>query len=139
MIFLDTSFIISYYNEHDDNHSRALSLMNKIVSGNYGEFIISDYIFDEVATIAFIRLKNLSEVEKIGNDIQFFTNIYTIEEKVFQDSWNIFVKQYDTKMSFTDCSIIALMRSQRVKYLATFDEDFDKVEGIEILNYSDGI
>ena len=133
MIFLDSSYIVAYYNENDENHDKAIHLMNELTSGTYGEFIISDYIFDEIVTVALIRLKELAKI-KIGNDVQFFSNILSVEENVFDFSWDIFAKQKNTKFSFTDCSIIALMREYKIRDIATFDEDFKKIKEINVVN-----
>ena len=46
----------------------------------------------------------------------------------------IFKEQKVTILSFTDCSIIALMKKEKIRYTATFDGDFLKVENVEVVN-----
>ena len=58
MIFLDTSFIISYYNKEDINNTRAVNLMKKMSENKDKFFVISDYVFDEFATILSQKIKN---------------------------------------------------------------------------------
>jgi len=131
MIILDTSFIVAYYNNQDSQHKKALFLMDKISENTYGEVTITDYIFDECATVLFSKLKNLKQTIEICDKIKAVVT-FKIDEKLFADSWNIFKSQKNTKLSFTDCSIVALMQERGIKHIATFDEDFKKVKGIKI-------
>ena len=133
MIFLDTSYLVAYYNEDDQNHKKAIKLMELFFSGNYGEFIISDYVFDEFITVMFHKIKNIPSVVKVGNDVLFFTTYFSVTKDIFNISWKLFEVQQKTKFGFTDCTIVALMNDLAIKYLATFDQDFKKVEGIKIL------
>lgn len=133
MVILDTSFIFAYYNEDDYFHADSVRLMQEIQEGKYGSLIIPDYVFDELITISLNKLKNLDKVIRIGDDVLSYVNLINIDEDLFNDSWEIFKNQEDTKFSFTDCSIIALMRNRNIKNLITFDEDSLKIDGINII------
>ena len=130
MIFLDTSFVVAYYNNRDSNHDKALKLMRVLESGRYGHFCMTDYIFSECATVIFVRLKNLLKTAKIGDDITRITRIFITGKDVFEDSWQIFKSQENTKLSFADCSIVSFMKRAKIKHIATFDEDFNRISGI---------
>ena len=52
-IFLDTSFLVAFYNKRDQNHSQAWKFISETDIGI--SFIISDYIFDEVLTVLLVR------------------------------------------------------------------------------------
>jgi len=132
MIFLDTSFLISFYNEKDENHARAWEIMHSLIEGKYSDVCISDYIFDECATVIFMRLKDLEKTIVICEAIKKVTS-YDIEKEVFDQAWEIFKNQKNTKFSFTDCTIIALMKEKGIKKLATFDKDFKKVKEIKVI------
>ncbi|MBI2451666.1 type II toxin-antitoxin system VapC family toxin [Candidatus Pacearchaeota archaeon] len=134
MIFLDSSYLISLKLENDENHDRAVHLMKEITIGEYGSLTISDYIFDEVVTILFAKGKKLSLAIDAGEEIMQFIRIYKVDEEIFQRTWKIFKEQKSTKFSFTDCSIIAIMKKEGIKNIATFDEDFRKVEGISVID-----
>jgi len=133
MIFLDSSFLIAFYNDSDDHYKRAIILMNKIVNGEFGDVIVSDYVFDEIVTVLFSRLKDLDKVSKIGENIRQSSFLIWTDESIFEEAWEIFRAQKGTKLSFTDCAIVALMRGNGIKYIATFDEDFKNVEGFEVV------
>ena len=133
MIFLDSSFIISREIENDQNHKEAVDLAERINQGIYGEPVISEYIFNEIATLFFIKLKSL---EKTIERCEIIKNIkmFRISERIFDDAWNIFKEQKNTKLSFTDCTTIAAMSSEGVKNIATFDKDFKKIDGINVID-----
>ena len=81
MIILDSSFLIGYKIEDDQHHEKAKSIMNKIVSGEYGDAIISDYIFDEVIAVSAIDNQGkLANFSSRGDKIAFGApgvNIYS--------------------------------------------------------------
>jgi uncharacterized protein len=133
MVFLDTSFIISYFNKRDRNHVKSKEIMDKIISGDYGNICISDYVFSECASVLFRLSKNIKKTEILCNGLKEDL-IFYIDKDLFEETFKIFIKQKNTSLSFVDCSIIALMKSNNIKYLATFDKDFDNIEGIKVLN-----
>ncbi len=134
MIFLDSSFIISYKIENDENHDKSLIIMKKIVNGKYGIPIIYDYIFDEFVTVLLNKAKSLSISVNSGNELIDSTKMLTIDEEAFEKAWEIFKKQKNTKFSFTDCSTLALMKKEDINNIATFDKDFKKLNWISVVN-----
>lgn len=133
MIFLDTSFIVSFYNEGDENHMKAIEIMYELIKDKYGDVAINDYIFNECATVLFARLKNLEKTVIICERIKKI-RIFRVDEKLFEESWQIFKNQKNTKLSFTDCSILAIMKKEGIKNIVTFDGDFLKVDGVNVIN-----
>ncbi|MDI6826532.1 MAG: PIN domain-containing protein [Candidatus Aenigmarchaeota archaeon] len=133
MIILDTSFIVSFYNVRDENHSKARNLMPDIIKGKFGFLHISDYIFDETITVIFIRLKNLTKTVNIGRYLRGSTKLLEVTSSNFEEAWTIFKKQKETDFSFTDCTTISLMKRMGIKNIATFDKDFVKVKGINVI------
>lgn len=134
MIFLDSSFLIAYKIENDVHHQKAKILMEKIIKNEFGKPIISDYIFDEVITVIFGKSKSHELAIETGKELINSFNIINIEESLFKESWNEFIKQKETKFSFTDCSILALMNAHKIQNLATFDEEFNKVGSLRVFN-----
>ncbi|MEK6893341.1 MAG: PIN domain-containing protein [Nanoarchaeota archaeon] len=133
MILLDTSFLIAYHNERDQNHTRACALLAEIKKGNYGEIYITDYIFSECATVLAVRIKNKEESIKHSESIKMIPMLNT-DEITFEESWEYFKSQNRLLLSFTDCTMLTLMKKNKISHLATFDTDFDKIEGIMLIN-----
>lgn len=133
MIFLDSSFLIAYEVESDQNHQKAVKIMQEIKNNKFGETVISDYIFDETITVTFNKTKNLEKTIFVGEALLKSTVFVKIDKEIFQSSWQIFKSQKNGALSFTDCSTIALMKSKSINSLATFDKDFKKISGINVV------
>ena len=129
MIVLDTSFIVSYFNTRDQNHLKAVKLMKKI----HEPLCITDYIFGEVVTVSLIRLKSLDRATKIGNVLLKSLKIINVEKTSFDNAWNLFCKQKETVLSFTDYTTISVMLENDIEKIATFDGDFGKISRITVI------
>jgi predicted nucleic acid-binding protein len=110
MILLDSSFIVAYSNEADENHSKALQIAIDIDKGKYGTPIITDYVFNEVVTVMLIKTKNLLKVVELGETLLNAALLFRIDEEIFSLAWRIFKEQRNPNLSFTDCTSIALCR-----------------------------
>lgn len=133
MILLDSSLIVAYSNEIDENHSRALQIVRDLDVGRYGTPVITDYIFDEVVTVMLIKTKNLEKVFELGETLLNSTLFFRIDENLFSLAWSIFKEQRKPIFSFTDCASIAVCRINGISNIATFDEDFKKLKGYTII------
>ncbi|MBI4162976.1 MAG: type II toxin-antitoxin system VapC family toxin [Candidatus Aenigmarchaeota archaeon] len=132
MIFLDTSLIIAYKIDNDQNHETALKIMAKISEGHFGNTVISDYIFDESLTVALAKTRELKAAVEIGEELMTI-QIIKIDNAIIHEAWQIFKSQKGTKFSFTDCTCMALMEKFNIRNIATFDSDFKKIKEINVV------
>ena len=128
-IFLDTSFIVAYTIDTDENHPLAVELRKKGIFDN--ECYISNLIINEIVTVIGNKkdLKTAIETYETIKDNCIVINEYNtsnFNEKVLNT-----YKKYNTKLSFTDSAIIEIMKENKIKQLASFDKYFDKVNDIE--------
>jgi len=133
MIFLDSSFLISFEVEKDSNHVKAVKIMHDILNHKYGSAVISDYIFDETVTMTLAKT-DLKKAIAAGKGMKMSYEMEKIDERLFEESWKTFADQIKTRLSFTDCTIISLMREKGIRNIATFDEDFKKIETINVIS-----
>ena len=133
MIFLDSSFLISFEVANDSNHERAVSIMRNVVKGVYGTAVISNFIFDETVTVTFART-NLSNAISAGEGMKASYAMEIVEEKIFNDAWDLFKNQKNTELSFIDCTSVILLQERGIKNIATFDQDFKKIKGINAIS-----
>lgn len=133
VIFLDSSFLVSLGVDSDQNHNIAEEIKESLKERRYGEALISDYVFDEIVTVTLQKTKSLERARKVGDNLRKSMRIIGIDREIFEESWRIFKNQKNTKFSFTDCSIIAVMDANGIKNIATFDKDFKKVEEINVV------
>ncbi len=133
MIFLDTSFLVSFYNVRDYNHAKAATIMREILAGRHGSPIISDYVFDECATVIFARLKSLQKTVSVCDDVRKLAAMIRVDEASFDLAWEKFSAQSQTALSFTDCTSIAIAERHGLANIATFDAGFRKVSSVKVI------
>ena len=133
MIFLDTSFLVSYIVEKDTNHEKAVSLMKEIVDGKHGSAITSEYVFDETVTVVLVRSKSLDSAVKTGDLIKESIPVLDVGNSVFEASWKRFRNQGKTMFSFTDCTILEMIESNHLDKIATFDREFEGVDNFKVV------
>lgn len=51
-VLADTSFLVAFYNESDENHDKA---RNFVQNNGILIFVITDFIFDEFLTVLLVR------------------------------------------------------------------------------------
>lgn len=106
--------------------------MNKIVHNGYGKPFTTNFIFDEIISVT-MRKENKEKAKLLGKRIlESEIHMINLNRQVFKDAWELF--QDTSQLNFTDCTSIALARLGDVKYIATFDKEFKKVEGIEVID-----
>ena len=130
MIFIDSGFLYSYMNETDKNHKNTLPIMKSSLTGEYGKIIISNYITDETLTLAWVRTGNCQcskDIQQLIKTKKGKKNIFfeVLIDRTLIESSEFFFERYCEKgLSFTDCSILAVMESLHIDYLASFDGGF---------------
>ena len=135
MIFLDSSVIIAFKNDDDVNHEKAQALISKIHEGEYGPAVITELVFAEVVTVLLLK-KGLQAAVEVGDILREAKEVSTIKAStLFEKAWEVFKEQKKgVQFSFVDASTIACLRERSIKYIATFDRDFEKVDGIKVVS-----
>lgn len=127
-VFLDTSALVSYYNEDDDLHENAAEVMSRFLSGQLPltNFFISDYVFDETVTVLERVIGKHDLAIRVGEALRSSprTTWMRVDEPTFEASWKLFGDTRDA--SFTDCTSFVLMKSRGLQAAFTFDRHFKK-------------
>jgi predicted nucleic acid-binding protein len=133
LLILDSSFLIAFHNKQDAHHSAAAGVMEDLLGGRFGQALLLEYVFLEVATVLLARrglavatsvahaLLNAREVEFVPCS-EFFTEVF-----------EIFFSQKKTSLSFTDAAIVTMAKRQSGAHIATFGKDFRSIEGISVV------
>lgn len=133
MIFIDSNVLVAYEVKEDSNHERAVNLIDRIAKGEFDTLFTSDYIFDETITVTLVKSKSLEKAILVGQYIMNSTEILKVDVESFENAWQSFKNQKNTKLSFTDCTNISLMKDRGIHNLATFDREFKKIESINVV------
>ncbi len=137
LIFLDTSFLIAFFNKKDKNFDYAREIIKvSLEKDNTIKFIVSDYVFDELITLLKSKKIPVSTIGKIGNTIlssRIFKMII-IKEDIFKSTWSVCKKYTDKSWSFTDISCFCLMDEYGINYYLSFDKHFSQYPKIQKWN-----
>ena len=105
--------------------------MKKIESGEAGvtRLYTSDYVIDEVITTIFARTGSFELTKKYGQTLVESTAIerLTVDEEIFNQSWEFFKRMGEIGLSFTDSTSAVLMKKKEISAIFTFDEHFEKL------------
>ena len=124
-MIIDTCFLMALRNKQDENHEKSKELIKEILKGKYGTIIITDYVYDEAMTLTMIRTKKEQLIKDIEDYIFKSKKIKFLymNEKQFQKTKELFKKYFEHKLSFTDCSLVALQNTLTApSFKATFEE-----------------
>ena len=129
-IFVDSSFLIALVNENDSLHEKSLESMDLIEKN---DCYISNLVINEVITVIGnkIDLETAISAFDLINDIFHVINEYEIKD--FNSTTMLIYEKHNTKLSFTDCSIIVDMHYHKIENLLSFDKEFKKAEGINLI------
>lgn len=126
---VDSGVWIAAFNKKDAHHQRGREIVAAISAGGTSQAIITDHIFNEVVTYTRKKLGSDASV-KIASALldSNHVKLIVVDEAIFTASYHMFEK-YDT-FSFTDASIVVVMKQLKLRWLYSFDAGFDRVDGI---------
>ena len=128
MIFGDTSFFVGLADKKDQWHDSALRLSPSVGKGT----VVSDLVVAEAVTIIGSRAggraaSTLYEYFRDSCEIEF------VDKSRLDESMRLHL-MFDGRLSVADCSSVTIMTERKIKRIASFDTDFDRVKGIERLS-----
>lgn len=124
MIFVDASYIIALIIEKDQWHEDAIKLLDKLKS--------EEKIITEAMIIESINLIGSCHGGKVGYmTFKYIKDNFTIfkSETLLEESLRYYLK-FDGTLSLADCTAIHAMKENQILEILSFDDDFDKVDGI---------
>ncbi|HMF32638.1 MAG TPA: PIN domain-containing protein [Candidatus Lokiarchaeia archaeon] len=127
--FIDSGVWIAGYNKKDLHHEAGKKILTALANNQLGIAIISDQIFNEVVT--FLRKKfgfdaSNRAAEGMINSPHVATRM--IDENTFNATYHIF--QLYERLSFTDASTVVIMKNEGIRFLFSFDSDFDGIKDV---------
>ncbi len=123
-LFVDTGAWCALYDKSDLYHPHALSFLQGLKEKK-AQLITSDYVLDETLTLLRFRAGHREAVE-FGRWVlrSPLVKMLSVNERVWQAAWEIFVRYDDKDFSFTDCTSFALMQQLGLHEAFAFDDHF---------------
>ena len=128
-VFIDSGVFFSAYSKEDENHLKAVKLLEQALIGEYGKVFTSTHIFNETVTLVKLRSKDDEIAINIGEAILSSEKIKVLPVKsdIFDEAWDIFKLNKDRAFSYTDCTSIALIRKHKINKILSFDTEFEGI------------
>jgi predicted nucleic acid-binding protein len=107
--------------------------MDEFLDGTWGQGLLLEYVFLEVVTVLMAR-RGLPVASATATLLLSARELDLVPcSGIFLETLETFRSQERTRLSFTDAAILTVARQQTDGLVATFDEDFRKLEGINVV------
>ena len=130
MIFVDTCYLLSLVNTKAKNHEKAKLIRDTIE--NETKIINSTVLIEMLNNLHKTRYKQVRdeilELIKNINEIDF------LNSKDYNNSLKI-CEYYNYSVNYSDCTILKTMLENKIDTIASFDSDFDKINGIHRIHF----
>ncbi|MDG6923644.1 MAG: type II toxin-antitoxin system VapC family toxin [Nitrososphaerota archaeon] len=126
-LFVDSSFVIALADGDDQFHETAQQLVKSIQKS---EKVISDLVLSESVTGVAARLGQKAGMGVFENLVyDSTTKVVYLNKRLCERSLHLYLK-YGQRLSFADAISVRIMYDRKIKSIASFDSDFDGVDGI---------
>lgn len=123
MIFVDSSFLIALLIQTDPLHEKALKVSESICERK----LINNTVLNE--TLNAFTGKGGKLGKGLFNTIIEMFDIEYLDDDGYGEAMEIYLS-YDSAINYSDCTVLATMFKNGVNRIATFDSDFEKVNGL---------
>lgn len=130
---IDTSVLFAAAYRRDIRHEPGLAIVRGIDDADLPEAVVSDHILAET-------LNGLTAKAGHGDAVDFLHRLEENErfhvERLPADAFATAKSLFEahSQFSFVDATIVALARSIDAEYCYSFDDDFDRAEGLTRLD-----
>lgn len=129
MIFLDTSFLIAFFLNTDEDHARAAELGREMTAER---LVLSSHNIEEAVTFL-QRRENTKKAKEVGERLLEAQEIEVMfpDKELLLEALQVVEKHGG--LSLCDALAIVIMKQKNIKKIASFDSDFDRFPGIQRL------
>lgn len=136
-VFVDTGFWIALLDRRDINHPIAGSSLKPLLK-NYRVYL-SDFIVFETITYLNCSIKRHDLAVRFLSKVQEPTlTILVVDEFIKAQALKSFQQYSDKDLSVTDCTSFALMLQNEMQMYAGFDDHFQQVGFVSVLEQIKG-
>jgi predicted nucleic acid-binding protein len=133
VIVLDSSFLIAFHNSRDVHHAAAERVMKRLRDGEWGSALLLEYVFLEVVTVLRMRV-DLPTAVSVGETLMRAKEVEFVPcSDLFAQAFDTFRVEAGAELSFADAAIVTVARGHPPGFVATFDADFEELEGVTVV------
>ena len=133
MIFLDTGFLLALVSERDENHGRAVEVLNSFRDASlWDQVITTNHVVAEAITAVRFKAQphNLAKGHALAVEIGrglydgAFGSIYEVSADEERSAFEYFARHQDKAYSFVDCVSFVVMDKLGMREALSVDADF---------------
>lgn len=130
-VLVDTGVLYADHDTDASRHAVASEALEAIYDGSLGQPYLTDYVLDEALTLTRRRTGSFEAATQLADRLlgrEDYPDVYELRyvtAETFADSLDVFEAYDDQRLSFTDASSIAVMDSESIDGILSFDDDFD--------------
>lgn len=129
-VFIDTGAFMAFILRDESLHEKVVNHY-KLYKKNRAQLITSDYILDELYTRCVYRAGSYGAKLAVNLIKEVITSneltVLHVDEMVFNQAIEVFLKFSDHKISFTDATSYVLYKDLALDEIFTLDDDFKKI------------
>lgn len=122
-VFVDTGGFCALAIPDDRWHECALHILENLRTKN-ATITTSNFVLVELYTLLNARAGHRTAISFMDRLESSDTNVIRVTEEIEGESRIIFRKYDLPRLSFTDCTSFALINTQRISHIFTFDQHF---------------
>ncbi len=129
-VLVDTGPLVAYLNKDDPLHGQARRRVERVLTGEWGLPLSTDFVLDEGLTLLRRRPGRVALSQAFADyflgstDRRPAVQLRTTTPTLLREAVRIHFERYDRALSFTDATLVAHVQETR-GVLASFDRGFD--------------
>ena len=130
---LDATVVIAAADDDDEDHEVGLAILQAVDAGTLPRGIVVSDALQESLNYVHERAGHAMATDLLDRFVQGarFEIPYN-PQKNYGTARSVF--RTDGRLNFGDAMQVTFMRSEGIKYIYSFDHDFDDIDGVERLN-----
>ena len=122
-ILVDTDVLIALTKRDDSNHDKALKLFSR---WKRAEVFLSPFAIPEAVTVLSHRVSQESAIKFLRGIRTKQISQFPYSSELQLRTEKLFLEQKNQRTSWADCCNIALMQSEELDFLASFDRFYQR-------------
>ncbi len=135
-IVIDSNLLVATFDPKDVWHKSVLEIDEALLG--FASRVILDVVVMESVSVIARRLEEKKQSDRFSEILTILqaelpTSLIRWISPLIRSSYTECIQlmiKYDGKLNFNDCLIVNYMKKFNVKYIASFDADFDSVDGV---------
>lgn len=129
MIFLDTCYFENLMDKRQSNHDVSLKINDYLINSNEKTVINTTVLVETLNR----SIKTNTFADEMFENLMSNHELVVLTSVDYLDSL-VLNRWYGNSINYSDCTIIDTMIKQGISNIVSFDSDFEKVDGFNVIS-----